>query len=304
VYESGEVMQAKAAAQRSLAAVGLSARVVGELLAAIPERVSDAAAGFNRVIEHPDIEALAQGAHEQLVELNKSYHLTVRRLETLLAEKEQLATELAEANARLERMAATDPLTRLSNRRAFHDALDQQLHRSARAQAPLSLLMIDVDHFKRLNDTHGHQAGDEVLRRLGQCLMDASRGADVAARYGGEEFSLILPDTSGEAALIVAERVRSAVEQMDIEAECSTLHITVSLGAATVCAPDAHLRAEELIAAADAALYCAKDGGRNRVVGERMVAPPARSSDVVCRASGSLSAADETCRAAEAAGRC
>ncbi|WP_336920892.1 GGDEF domain-containing protein [Aquipuribacter sp. SD81] len=158
---------------------------------------------------------------------------------------------------RLREAADTDGLTGLANRRTFDRALQQQV--SSTLQQPFSLLLVDLDHFKRLNDTHGHQAGDDALRVAAGLLQLACRDGDLAARYGGEEFAVILPGVCSDDALPVAERIRAEVETAD-----GPVPVTASIGVA--CWPKDAEDPQELLAVADAALYRAKKDGRNRVV--------------------------------------
>jgi two-component system cell cycle response regulator len=157
----------------------------------------------------------------------------------------------------VERLATRDGLTGLANRRLFEESLAREVARSQRRGAPLSLVVFDVDHFKDVNDTLGHQAGDAVLREVGAALTHNTKASDVPARYGGDEFVVLLPDCSGTDAVTVAERLRAAVT-----AQMSTVQITVSAGAASF--PENAEDGERLVAAADAALYEAKQAGRNR----------------------------------------
>jgi diguanylate cyclase (GGDEF)-like protein len=156
------------------------------------------------------------------------------------------------------RMASTDGLTGLANRQTFDERLTQELSRAGREQSDVALVMLDVDHFKRLNDTFGHQTGDDVLRRVAKVLRDSARTYDLAARYGGEEFALILPQTTLEDAVLVADRLREAIAATFVEPP-----VTISAGVATF--PFGGSDSSSLIAAADAALYESKSGGRNRV---------------------------------------
>ena len=162
--------------------------------------------------------------------------------------------------------AVTDDLTGLSNKRRFRELLEKEAARAERFGHELSLLMLDIDDFKRVNDTHGHLQGDEVLRRIAEALDSESRGVDEPARYGGEEFAIALPETGLEGALEVGERIRSRIASQEVallDGEGS-IKITASLGAATLSGgPD---DIEGLIAAADAALYEAKAAGKDRVV--------------------------------------
>ena len=159
---------------------------------------------------------------------------------------------------RLRTMAATDGLTGVANRRTFETTLAKELSRASRRGDALSLAMIDIDHFKRLNDTHGHQTGDAVLRRVAQTLAAACRDFDTAARYGGEEFAMILPGASADQAAAIGERLRAA-----IAGDPAQPAVTVSIGMASF--PGAAAGAGELIAAADQALYASKRAGRDRV---------------------------------------
>jgi diguanylate cyclase (GGDEF)-like protein len=176
--------------------------------------------------------------------------------------------ELQDANDRLEKLAVTDGLTGLFNHRRFQESLAAELKRSERSNRPLSLLMWDVDLFKKVNDQMGHPRGDELLRRLATVLTGAKRQTDLLARYGGEEFAVLLPETSKTEAVAVAERMRVAVEQqLNFEAGKWGQTVTVSGGIATW--PEDGKTAEEVLIAADQALYVAKRQGRNRVIQAR-----------------------------------
>jgi two-component system, cell cycle response regulator len=156
----------------------------------------------------------------------------------------------------VQQLAATDALTKLANRMTFQDTLDRELARADREDGCVTLLMLDIDHFKRLNDTRGHQAGDDVLRRVSATLREQRRKYDTAARYGGEEFCLVLPGLKPEDAPAIAERVREAIATNGCD-------VTASLGLASY--PQDAESADSLVAAADTALYASKHGGRNRV---------------------------------------
>ncbi len=161
--------------------------------------------------------------------------------------------------------AVTDELTGLANNRAFRDVANKEAARAMRFSHPLSLLMLDVDNFKKVNDTYGHPQGDEVLKRIGAILRDESRGIDLPARYGGEEFAVALPETGTEGATEVAERIRERIESepVDFIEGNGALEITASLGVASI--PESAGDVQALVAAADAALYAAKRSGKNRV---------------------------------------
>ena len=160
--------------------------------------------------------------------------------------------------------ATRDPLTHAVNRRGFDEALAREFAFSRRHRTPLSLLAFDVDHFKRVNDTHGHPAGDYVLRRLAEVVSAGVRAEDVFARVGGEEFVVILRDIGSAAAAACAERLRASVEQTIFETDDARIPVRISIGVATFV-HEVYAAPEALHAAADRALYEAKHSGRNRV---------------------------------------
>jgi diguanylate cyclase (GGDEF)-like protein len=168
----------------------------------------------------------------------------------------------AEAAKRL-RQANTDSLTRLFNRRKGWEMIEYEIARSERYQRPLSIIMMDIDHFKTINDMHGHLAGDRVLRAMAKVAREAIRSIDSLIRWGGEEFIVLLPDTELEAALPVAERLREAIAGMRVTVPDEELSITASLGVARK--DENTLDLETLVARVDQALYIAKFRGRNRV---------------------------------------
>jgi diguanylate cyclase (GGDEF)-like protein len=184
-----------------------------------------------------------------------------------------VSIENASLHETVERQAVTDELTGLANMRAFQTTLEREIERSRRFQSPLGLVMVDLDNFKKINDEHGHQQGDEVLAGVARVLRDFSRDIDAPARYGGEELAVILPQTDSEGAALLAERMREAVERLRVPrvGGRGSLRVTASFGVAAL--PESAADRDGLVAAADAALYRAKRGGRNRV--ERAEAVPA-----------------------------
>lgn len=172
--------------------------------------------------------------------------------------------ELESANVQLARLSRTDRLTGLNNRGYWEECLQQEFARFQRSKAPCSLIMFDIDHFKPVNDTHGHQAGDEVIRVTAATLLNTVRTTDIAGRYGGEEFAVILTDTDAASARYVAERLRKKIEALTVEYEGRTIDYTISLGVAELTPGLAGHQA--WLEQADQALYRAKEGGRNRVV--------------------------------------
>jgi diguanylate cyclase (GGDEF)-like protein len=189
--------------------------------------------------------------------------------EAVQIELSLLAMQAAESVARtrlyehVEKLATTDGLTGLLNRRTFNSQLAARLREAQRYRKHLSLLLVDIDHFKKVNDTHGHPAGDSVLRGVAAVAASQARETDLVARYGGEELALVLPETDSAGARAIAERLRAAVASADHPTEKGHLRVTISLGIATW--PGDGAAAEELIEAADKALYRAKQAGRNRV---------------------------------------
>jgi len=176
-----------------------------------------------------------------------------------------MVRRLREGHAELERLSVTDELTGLANRRRLTAELERELRRSGRHGRPVSILMLDVDHFKHFNDTYGHPAGDAVLKRLASTVRECVRDVDTVARYGGEEFTVILPETPVAEAARVAERIRASAEQdrFTPEGESVPLNVTVSIGYAWF--PENAGTPDALIEAADQALYRSKESGRNRV---------------------------------------
>ncbi len=189
----------------------------------------------------------------------------------------ELGATLRHNEAELEKLASTDALTGLLNRRVFYDRLAEEFRRSVRYERPLSVLLLDLDYFKKVNDTYGHSAGDFVLAEFADILRHTVRDIDVVTRYGGEEFIVMLPEADAGAATMTAERIRQAVKARVFATGKASLRMTVSQGLATT--PCAAIRTEdEMVQAADAALYDAKRGGRDRVNVFTTADPVARSA--------------------------
>lgn len=195
---------------------------------------------------------------------------TLARTQALEARNEtltQLRLTLETANQRLQRLVAVDALTGIANRRQFDRSLERELRRARRDAQPLSLIFLDLDEFKRFNDTYGHARGDEVLRGVARTLNETfRRGGDFVARYGGEEFAVVLPGVDARRGALYAERLRRRIWRLHIPygAAQMTDRVTISGGVATVT-PPMTATAEELLAAADKALYRAKCLGRNQI---------------------------------------
>jgi diguanylate cyclase (GGDEF)-like protein len=191
-----------------------------------------------------------------------AFDASVGRVISLISNQAAAAIDLIELVEANQRLALQDGLTNLLNRRAFDDALERAVSQAARAGQPLSLLMIDLDHFKRLNDTYGHTVGDAALQGAAAEIQLQVRGGDLAARYGGEEFAIILPDTDGPAAFRMAERLRKALSNRVLKVGDEKIKVTGSCG---VSATDlGYTTPSALIHSADEALYASKETGRNR----------------------------------------
>lgn len=182
---------------------------------------------------------------------------------TDISERVQAETDVNMLNAQLREMATHDALTGLFNRRYLEDTFERELIRAARQNRPVSVVMGDLDHFKAVNDTYGHQAGDAVLREFGRLMKLHARGSDICCRYGGEEFLLVLPDMTEEKACERAEQLRTAIADATIMFDTSAIRVTASFGVASF--PLHGKTGDTLIGAADNALYAAKESGRNQV---------------------------------------
>lgn len=188
----------------------------------------------------------------------------VEQILTTLVENASVAFVRAMLYQKMEKLATTDGLTGLNNHRTFQEALAQEIERSRRYSRPLSLLLMDIDHFKTFNDTYGHPVGDLVLKEIASCIRRSIRLNDIPARYGGEEFVVIIPETNEHGSMITAERIRSTIEQHTIVSLGRELKVTVSIGCSAF--PENAPSQQALIDTADKALYAAKKAGRNRVV--------------------------------------
>ena len=171
---------------------------------------------------------------------------------------------LLSANHKLQKMASTDTLTLLYNRRYFEQVIKREVDRRNRYSLALSVVMIDIDHFKVINDTYGHEAGDKALRRVAAVITECARTADIIARFGGEEFVAVLPETEPESAAVFAERTRAALEEEEFVIDDTRITLTISLGVAGITTSGGITEPESFMKAADAALYEAKNNGRNR----------------------------------------
>jgi diguanylate cyclase (GGDEF)-like protein len=234
------------------------------------------------------VEGLQIGADDYLAKPFADEELEARifaalRVKAAHAELKERNSQLESMLHHVEALAITDPLTGLYNRRRFADVLKREFAITRRYKNTLSCLMIDIDHFKRVNDRYGHDAGDQVLKELARGMLATLREVDVAARYGGEEFAVLLPHTAKNAAVIAAERVRATIARTEFKFGNDTIYMSASIGVSGNSDVTTGA-AEDLVKAADYALYEAKRLGRDRVVLFDPATTPIKSSDSPVRA--------------------
>ena len=222
-------------------------------------------------VGHIAAEAIRKGATDYVVKVG-DYLFTIPlvieknlTVAALIKEKEELRRQLEEKNAQLEQMAATDALTGVYNRRHFSRVIDQLFAEAQRFDKDLACVMIDLDGYKQLNDSLGHQVGDQLLVMAGKVISANMRRMDVAARYGGDEFVLLLPQATTEEAAHAAQRIREEFFTASAGLLKRSNGVTMSIGVAALKQPGGATNAEQLVAHADAALYQSKQGGRNRI---------------------------------------
>ena len=249
----------------------MSLTTIDKMLKMIPKLVEEAAETLGlRVEEQLEFDNVLREANRQLADETLSYQELTWALEAALSEKERLAQELREANLKLEQMAYVDPLTKLANRRRLLEVTMSEVMRHSRSGHPLSMILIDLDHFKKVNDTYGHPFGDSVLESVADVLTDSLRTMDIKARIGGEELCILMPETDEESGKTGAERVRKAIEDMNLEVPTRVVKITASLGGTTwkgsiTNAEQAGQILKQMMDEADSCLYEAKNEGRNQI---------------------------------------
>ena len=208
---------------------------------------------------------MLQEVNDELSSLNLSYEMLVMELKQAKEKAERLAADLKGANDKLRTLVFRDSLTGLFNHRYFQELMEQELSRAQRHKRPLSLIMFDIDDFKKINDTHGHPTGDLVLKAVSGAVKRKARDSDIVARYGGEEFVMVLPETNVNGATVLAERCRKVVQQMVVQAGTQTIKTTISAGLTAYSPEMIGVGKSEIIEAADRALYNSKHSGRNRI---------------------------------------
>ncbi len=249
---------------------GVEPEATDKMMEPVASEIEGAAAALGmRVSRQPSFGDIMAEANRALAQMNLSYEDLTARLERALAEREQLTQRLQEANAALERLAYFDPLTGLCNRRRYDALFRDLLLRAALERRTVSLVMVDLDKVKSVNDTYGHAVGDAVLRMTATALVGACHDADIKARLGGEELAVVLPDTDAHAAFAAAESFREAIAAGSVSTPQGFLRVTASFGVATFVGGGTRVEVERLVQVlsdvADKALYESKHAGRNRV---------------------------------------
>ncbi|MBU0945929.1 MAG: GGDEF domain-containing protein [Proteobacteria bacterium] len=254
--------------QEAKSLLGLKNADVEHILNEVHTQVDQAGEYFGlRIKNTKSIQEILQEANVRLSLMNLDFDQMNQELIKATIKLENLTKELEAKNKILANLANMDGLTEIYNHRYFQNTLENEIDRAIRNSAQLSLLLIDIDHFKKFNDTYGHLVGDFVLKEFSKLLKENIRKYDTLARYGGEEFTVILPDTNAEEALAVAEKLRETVENTIFKDNREEYHITASFGVASVRpATIDHFHKSDLISQADEALYEAKEGGRNQAV--------------------------------------
>ncbi len=246
--------------------LGLKVLGINTILKQI-DKVIDQSAQFFGIKISPvkSVAEILQEANLRLSLINLSYEEINRELIKSKMALEKLSEELAQKNRLLEDLANLDGLTEINNHRFFQNFLDAEINRSIRNERTLSLLLADIDRFKKFNDTYGHQTGDFLLKEFSRVAKGVIREYDLIARYGGEEFVFVLPETGPEDAMVVAEKIRKTIEDHTFDDGNSTYHVTISIGVAIARPSGDDFKKDDFIGLADEALYEAKNSGRNRV---------------------------------------
>jgi len=271
-YGSGSVRNVRRSKELLLQEFGLRDERVMALIDAVALKSDEVLSQFN--IESGRTQSysqILQKANEELSRLNFSCETLIIEFKESKKRAELLATELKAANARLRSAAFRDDLTGLYNHRFFQETLTGELESAGRYRHPVSVILLDVDNFKEINDTYGHQGGDLVLRTIGQYLTRTSRSSDIAARYGGDEFVILLRDTTLDGARVRANSICTEIGTLPVLADGTSVRISVSIGVAGY-SQRSPVTKDQLISLADKAMYQSKHDGRNRVSIQKEIA--------------------------------
>ncbi len=267
VYHSSQSRNNVADVYRALTDdYGLAEKDIKDLIDAVATRSNEVLSFFD--MPGGDITPLSemlQEANQELGKLNCSYEQLVMDLKQAKDESIKYVGKLLDANKKYRELAYRDELTGLYNNRYFQEVMDKELERARRYEHALSLLFFDIDCFKQINDNFGHLAGDVVLRRLAEQILQIMRGSDIVVRYGGDEFAVIMPETGREGIEIFAERIRRGIEEMTIPVDQAQLQVSISVGGATFKGKNPQVDKMTMLSAADKAIYQAKRAGRNRI---------------------------------------
>jgi diguanylate cyclase (GGDEF)-like protein len=256
----------KAFREKCRSLVGLEAQAIERILKTVHTEIGRIANEFGIKIDNPkSVEEILQEANIALSLMNLNYEQMNKALVATKLELQKLTRELAEKNRRLEKLAHIDGLTEVYNHRYFQNYLEKEVSRADRNEKSISLVMIDVDHFKAFNDVHGHLAGDFILKELCRLIQGKLREYDLLSRYGGEEFAVVLPETEKADAETVAEKLRQSIEDHLFAGPEGEYQITVSMGVASIQPVKDTFKRNDLIDFADRAMYESKRKGRNRV---------------------------------------
>ncbi len=272
VYTATDKRLALARCRHALAEhFNLDHHASAKLLAEVPAAMIEAGAALGIAISKQAVfEELLADANRSMIAAHRRGDELARHLEVALQERERLAEELQIAFERLAQLAYFDPLTSLMNRRRFDEVFSAEIARHSRSGQCLSVVVVDLDGFKHINDTHGHLLGDEVLQRVAHAMKNTLRASDVAARIGGDEFYMLLPETDVAGGRIAAGRLQAALAALRFNSPLEPGHISASMGGSTWCGEqgqraDAGAVRTALISTADKALYNAKHNGRNQI---------------------------------------
>ncbi len=267
-YSSSPEVYHKQFRQEAKTLLQLKVLGVNTVLKTIDQTIDQSAKFFGiKINQVKSVAEILQEANLRLSLINLSYEEMNRELIKSKIALERLTEELAQKNRILENLANLDGLTEIDNHRSFQNFLDAEINRCIRKDRSLSLLLADIDHFKKFNDTYGHQTGDFILKEFSRITKEVIREYDMIARYGGEEFVFVLPETGEEEALIVAEKIRKTVEGHSFDDGNQTYQVTISIGVASAypAGVEGEFSKNDFINATDEALYEAKHNGRNRV---------------------------------------